>query len=814
MLLDTLRQDAQYAVRSFLKAPSFAAIVLTTLALGIGASTAIFSMVNGILLKPLPLPDPDRLVYSNEVNAKGDLISISWPNYLDWRTRVKSFEALGLSRDEPLVLTGVERAERLRARRVTANFFTVLGVSPLLGRAFTDADDRPAAPPVVILTDRFWRGQLSGDPSALGRTIKLDDVAYTVVGVTPAGFEFPSSSFPRPHDLFVSMGPVSGSPNLIDRGNHNGFSSIGRLRSGATVESAERELKEIAAALEREYPNTNSAISVRTRPLAVQLVGDMRLTLLALVGAVGCLLLIACMNVANLLVARGAGRQHELAVRAALGGGRARLMRQLLVESTIISIAGGALGIAIAGWLLHALVAVAPDGTPRIGQVVIDARALLFALAASTTSGLVFGVLPAFQASGVNAQHALVRARSTGFAARSHRLRRGLMVVEIALALVLLTGAGLMMRTLHELTSVDTGIRTDHLLTTRLNLAGAQWTVPKRITFFDNLAARLRALPGVTHVAFTFSLPIDGSNWNSVFIAGDKPLPERAKLPSAAFTPISTGYFEAMGMRLVRGRLFDATESPDSPRTIVINETLAKRLWPGEDPIGKRLKQGWPETPPTISPWRDVVGVVSDVKMNGVSSETPLQVYIPAIQEPPRSMAIVIRTATDAASLGPSVEAAVRELDKDLPLFQMRTMDRMLDGSLARQRMSMTIFVVFAFVALVLASVGLYGVVSHGVTERTREIGVRMALGAEQRHVLGLVVRQGLTTTAIGAAVGIAGAVAASRLIEGLLFGVTPTDPVTFAAVAATLAIVAVTACYVPAWRATRVDPTTALRSE
>jgi putative ABC transport system permease protein len=393
-------------------------------------------------------------------------------------------------------------------------------------------------------------------------------------------------------------------------------------------------------------------------------------------------------------------------------------------------------------------------------------------------------------------------------------LRGVLVAAQVALALVLLTGAGLMMRTLHELTSVDTGIRTDHLLTTRFNLAGGQWTAPKRIAFFEQVQARLRALPGVTHVALTFSLPIDGSNWNSIFIVGDKPVPERAKLPSSAFTPVSTGYFEAMGMRLVRGRLFDAKESPDSSRTIVINETLAKRLWPDEDPIGKRLKQGWPETPPTQSPWREVVGVVSDVKTNGVSNETPLQVYLPAVQDPPRSMAIVIRTATDAASLGPSVEAAVHEIDKDLPLFQMRTMDRMLDGSLARQRMSMTIFVVFAFVALVLASVGLYGVVSHGVTERTHEIGVRMALGAEQRHVLGLVVRQGLTTTAIGAVVGIAGAIAGSRLIEGLLFGITPTDPLTFAAVAVTLVIVATIACYVPAWRATRVDPTTALRTE
>jgi putative ABC transport system permease protein len=817
MSLDNLRQDVRYAVRSYVKAPSFTMTILFTLALGIGASTAIFSMVNAILLRPLPLPDPDTLVYANEINVEGDrTISVAWPNYLDWRARAQSFAALALSREEPMTLTGVDRAQRLRARRVTGNFFTVVAVSPALGRGFTDDDDAPKAPPVALVSAGFRQTQMGGDQPVLGRVLTLDGTAYTIVGVMPAGFEYL-----RPYDVFVSMGPIAGTQNIADRGNHNGFSALGRLKPGVAIATADAELRTIAAGLEREHPESNSAVSVRTDRLADRVVDSVRLTLLVLFGAVGFLLLIACVNVANLLIARGAGRQHELAVRAALGGGRARLAMQLLVESTLVSACGGTLGVAVAAGLLRLLVAMAPDGTPRLTDVRLDGAALLFAFGAAAVCGIVFGALPAFQASAAGGQQALIRGRSAGFGARSHRLRRGLIAVETALALMLLTGAGLMMRTLQELTQVDTGIRADHLLTARFVLAGDQWTPARRRVFYDDLIARTAALPGVGHAALAYSLPIDGSNWNSIFIVADKPIPVRAKLPSAAFTPVSTGYFETMGMRLVRGRLFDRTETADSPPVIVINETLAKKLWPGEDAVGKRLKQGWPETPDRpaqpggyFSPWREVVGVVADVKFNGVSSETPMQAYLPLVHDGSRSLALVVRSATGPSSLVPAIEAIVRDLDKDLPLFQVRTMEQMLDASIARERMSMLIFGVFAIVALALASVGLYGVVAHGVTERTHEIGVRMALGAESRHVLGLVVRQGLSMAAVGTAIGVAGAFALSRWIQALLFGVTATDPATFAAVVVTLLAVATIACYIPAWRATRVDPTTALRAE
>ncbi len=804
--LERLWQDVKYAVRTYARTPTFTVAVLTTLALGIGASTAIFSMVDGILLRPLPLNDPNRLVYATEVNAKGGAMSLSWLNYLDWRGRTQSFDVLAASRDEAQTLTGVERAQRLRSRRVTGNFFQVLGVVPAIGRGFTDADDRPNAEPSVVISDEFWRTQLAADSSAVGRTLTLNARVCTIVGVLPRGFEDL-----RPYDVFVSVGPIAGTELLRSRGNHNGFSAVGRLKPGVSVEAADSELRGISIALEREHPDTNTGVRAQAELLSARLVSGIRLTLLALLGAVGFLLLIACVNVANLLIARGAARRHELAVRSALGGGRGRLTSQLLVESTLLSTAGGAVGVVLAYWLLRALVNAAPEGTPRLDGVGVDGAALAFALAASTICGLVFGAFPAFHASGTNGQQALIRGHAASFAAGSHRLRRGLMIAETALALILLAGAGLMIRTLQRTTAVDTGFRPDHLVTAQFILNGDQWTEARQRTFRDDLIARLRAIPGVTRAALTFVLPIDGSQWNSIYIVSGQPVPERAKLPSAAFTPVSLEYFETVGMRLLRGRYFEPGDRESSPRVAVVNESFAKRMWPGENAIGRSLKQGWPEDK---GHWTEVVGVVADVKFNGITAETPLQVYLPLDQVSMNYLAIVARTAGDPARLMPAVESIVRDLDEDLPLYGKRTMDQILDGSMARQRMSMMVFMMFAAVALALASIGLYGVVAHGVTERTHEIGVRMALGADRRHVLSLIVGQGLSTAVIGIALGLVGAIALSRTIEGLLFGVEASDPATFATVVGILFAVALTACAIPAWRAARVDPTRALRAE
>jgi len=805
-MLESILYDVKHAARLYLKAPGFALAVVATLGLGIGASTAIFSMVHAILITPLPLPDPGRLVWINETGHNGSFISTAWPNYLDWRARQHSFESLALSREEPLTLTGLDRARRIRARRVTGNFFQTIGVAPAFGRALTDDEDKANAAPVVLVSDGFWKTTLGGDPSAVGRILQLDQTPYTIVGVLPAGFQYL-----RPYDVFVNIGPVAATPYLAMRGNHNGFYALGRLRPGSALEPADREIRAIAADLEREHPGTNASVSARAMLLQDRYVADIRPTLLALFGAVGFLLLIACVNVANLLISRGASRRHELAVRAALGGGRLRLVRQLLVESTVVSVAGGVLGAGIAALLLRALVAAAPDGTPRIADVALDRAALLFALGAAGVCGVVFGAFPALQVSGVDGQQALVRGRAASFSAGSHRLRRGLIVVESALALMLLAGAGLMIRTVQELINLDPGFRPDHIVTTRMTLAGPQWTDERQEAFRADLVERLKALPGVRNAALTFALPIDGSQWNSIFIVEGKPVPERAQLPAAAFTPVSTGYFETVGMRLLEGRTFTSGDTAKSQTVVVINETLAKRLWPGEDPIGRHLKQGWPEDK---TAWREVIGIVADVKFNGLTNDTPLQAYLPLTQEPMRTLAIAARTAVDPGSVAPAIESVVHQMDKDMPVYLTRTMDDVLAASIALQRTSRIVFVTFAVVALVLAAVGLYGVVAQGVTERTHEIGVRMALGAQQRSVVSMVIQQGLSMAIVGSVIGIAGAIALSRWIQGLLFNVKATDPTTLTVVAAVLLAAGGAACLVPAWSAARVDPIKALRTE
>jgi putative ABC transport system permease protein len=805
MTIDTLRQDLRFAWRSYAKAPAFTLLVVTTLALGIGASTAIFSIVNGILLKPLPFPEPDRLMWISEGNKQGVGVSVSWPNFHDWRARQRSFESLALSRHGTFTLIGSGQARRLTVRTVTGNFFEVVGVQPAMGRSFTGADEKPGADPVAIVTHEFWSRQMNADPGALGRSLNLGEFQFTVVGVLPAGFRYLYD-----YDLFVAVGPFAGNPNLNDRANHQGFTGLGRLKPGVTEATAATELQKIAADLAREYPNANAGITAMVSALKTRLVNQDRDTLLVLFGAVGILLLIACVNVANLLIARGASRHHELAVRSALGGRRTRLAMQLLTESTLLSAAGGAFGVLLASFLLKVLIAVAPEGTPRIEEVALDTPALLFAIAAATACGVLFGAFPAVQASSVSGQQLVIRTRSAGASAQSHRLRRGLLVAEVALALILLTGAGLMMRTLGRLTGVETGFRADHLLTMRLALPKEFNEDARRVVLLNDLISRTRALPGVVTAAAGFSLPIDGSNWNSVFTPRDKPVPpSHDQLPSAGMIPVSEGYFETLGTRLVRGRFFTTGDTPASAPVAIVNETLANKIWPGENAVGKVLKQGFPERPGT---WREVVGVVGDVKFEGVTAATTMQVYMPMVQDPPGDFTLLVRTGVDPSSLRAQVEAVVASLSADTPVTDVRTMEEVLSASIARQRMALLVLGVFALVALVLAASGLYGLVAHSVTERTHEIGVRMALGADRRDVVGLVIRSGLSMTIAGILVGVAGAAALSKFLEGLVFGVDPMDPATFAAVVVMLLATSLAACYLPAWRATRIAPVTALR--
>lgn len=808
--METLAMDFRFAARSLAKRPSFTAVVLTTLALGIGAATAIFSIVEAILLRPLPFPGPERLVYANELDG-GDRITFAWPNYVDWRDRSTSFERVACHSATSFTVIGDGRAQRLNGRLVCAPFFDVLGVQMAMGRNFAAADDEPGAPLTAVISDAMWHRDFGGDPQILGRTLKAAAGPATVIGVLPPGFKFS-----RPEDLFLPSGTMRGrNSHWHDRGNHVGLNAIGRLKPGVSVEQANGEMKRITDDLRREYPNSNARTGGQVVLLRDRLVDGVKDTLVALMGAVGFLLLLTCVNVANLLVARGAARQHELAIRTALGSSRWRLVRQLLAESTLLSLAGAALGVAAAAGLIKILVALAPAGTPRIEEVGVNTATLLFALAAAGACGVVFGAFPAVQVSGGRGGQLLARASRTSAAVAPRRTRRVLMAAEVALALVLLVGCGLMARTMWQLNSVDPGFRHDNLLTARVVLSGALTRDGAQIAMFGaQLVEKAAQLPGVESAAVTLSLPIEGSNWGSVFTVRDKPVPPRTEIPASAFVPVSAGYFRTMEMRIQSGREFEATDTANAAPVVVVNETFANRLWPGENAIGKYVKQGWPEWDEKMSPWRRVVGVVRDVKLNGVDRETPMQAYLPFSQNPSSSMALVLRTNVDPASLARSVESVVAQLNKEVPVTRVLPMSQLMRDAIARQRLSMVILAVFAGVAIILAAVGLYGVVSHGVTERTREIGVRMALGAERGTVVRLFVLHGVATAAVGTVIGLAGAYYLSKWVQALLFQVRPTDPATFAGVAILLLAVAALACYIPARRAARIDPLAALRTE
>jgi putative ABC transport system permease protein len=805
--MDAIRQDLKFAARSLVERPSFALIVIATLALGIGAATAIFSIVDAILIRPLPYAQPEQLIVFNETTPRGRM-PLGWPNYVDFRDRATSFEAVAAYQGTAFTVLDGKRAERLNGRFVSSGFLAVLGVQPQLGRMFTPAEDRLGAESVALISDRFWTEQLGADPAAIGRTLRTSERTFTIIGVLPPGFRFG-----RADDLLAPIGPNALPDSAFaGRGNHSNLYAVARLRPGVAHEQAQAELTRIAADLAREYPNTNSGNGAELQMLRDRFVERVGPTLVVLMGAVGFLLLLACANVANLLVARGAARQHELAIRTALGSSRWRLVRHLLTESMLLSLGGAVLGVVLAIWLVRTLVAMAPPDTPRLDQVAINRASLLFALAASAVCGLLFGAFPALQTSGSRGEHLLARSSRASAAVSPRRTRRVLMGVEVALALMLLSGCGLMIRTMMQLAAVDPGFRADHLLTARLTLSGELWNAAeRRVAFYERMLEAVRGIPGVTDAALTLSLPIEGSNWGSVFIVSGKPIPPRADLPSSAFVPVSDTYFRTMGIAIKKGRGLEPRDAAGSATVIVINETLAARMWPGEDPIGQRLKQGWPED---TNPWREVVGVVADVKLQGVDQSTPMQVFLPLTQETPRSIAIVARTAVEPGTLSKALESTVQALQPDLPAMRILPMTSLMSTAVATRRLSAMILATFGIVAILIAAVGLYGVVSHSVTERTREIGLRMALGAEGRTILRLFVGQGLMTAAAGMVVGVAGALGLSSWLRQILFGVEPTDPATLAVVAAILLIVASVACYVPARRATRVDPLVALKAE
>jgi putative ABC transport system permease protein len=804
---DAMIQDLRYGIRMLLKRPGFTLIAVITLALGIGANTAIFSVVNALLLRPLPYPESERLVMLAERSKDGERLDAAYPNFADWRARAQSFVGMAAAYTESFSLTGVEKSARLEGYVTNWNFFHLLGVNPQFGRLFTEADDQYGAPRTVLISHPLWAARFGGDAEVIGQQMRLDDDSYTVIGVLPPGFEYLEAA-----DVYVPTGLfLAPSAPLLNRGNTTYLHAIARLKPGVSVEQANAEMASLGRQLAEEYPKVNEGKSAQAERLQDVMSENVRQSLWVLFGAVGFILLIACINVANLLLVRAAERQKELALRLALGAGRLRLVRQLLSESLLIALLGASLGLLVGYWMLQGLLALAPPEIPQLSRVGLDKTVLLFTLGTAAATSLLCGLLPALQSSKVDLQTALKSSGRLTAGTGREGMRKLLLIAEVSLSLVLLVGAGLLVRSMYNLLHVDLGFNDADLLTVRVRLSEGKYDPGARRRFYEECLERAGAVPGVRSVALAMSVPIRGASWDRVFYAFDKPVPSRADLPQSDYIPVSRNYFETMGMRLLRGRSITDADTAESAPVVVINETLAQRIWPGEDPIGKRLKPGYPESD---EPWREVIGLVNDVKFNGVERETSMQTYLPYPQEPRTGVGLVVRTHGDAWAVAASVEQAIHAIDNDLTVYAIWTMDQLLGESLSQRRLTLVLLASFAVLALLMAAVGVYGVISYAVRQRTHEFGIRMALGAQARDVLRLVLSKGLKLALLGIVLGTGASLVLTRLMESLLFGVKATDLPTFAAIAVLLFGVALLACWIPARRATKVDPMVALRHE
>ena len=806
--MQPLWQDLRYGARMLLKRPGFTLIAVITLALGIGANTAIFSVVNGVLLRPLPFKEPDRLVMIRETwLPKFPEFSVSPGNFLDWKRQNTVFERLVAFRGASFNLIGAGDPEQVRAMRVTDGFFAMLGGQPQIGRDFLPEEDQPGRANVVLLSHGFWQRRFGGDPKILNRAITLSSQSYTVIGVMPATFQFGET------DLWTPMAFTA-----QEAQNHGGHyvSAIGQLKPGVPVDQARAEMVVIAGRLAAQYPGANTGWSVMLMPLLEYVVRSIRPALLVLLGAVAFVLLIACANVANLLLARAAGRQKEIAIRTALGAGRARIIRQLLTESVLLSIVGGAAGLFLAKWGMDLLLKLAPQDLPRMSGVSLDGRALAFTAAITLLTGVIFGLVPALQSSRPNLNETMKDAgRGSTEGGRRQLVRNSLVVLEVASALMLLVGAGLLIKSFWRLQNVDPGFNPENALTLSVSLPQTKYPEEnQQVAFFQQLLEKVSALPGVQAAGATDPLPLTGDSVYGFAVQGRPPLPP-GQGQSTNFYTVSADYFKAMGIPLRRGRLFTERDTREAPRVSVINETMAKKMFPDEDPIGKRITFNAGAANPD---WYEIVGIVGDVKQYGLDQATPLQTYEPYTQQTSSSMTLVARATGDPTNLTAAIRNAVLQIDKEQPIANARTLDRILSTSIAQQRFSMLLLGVFAAVAVALAAVGIYGVLSYSVTQRAHEIGIRMALGAGRHDVLRLLIGRGMLLTLIGVAVGLASAFALARLmtalLSDLLFDVSATDPMTFGLVALLIVTVALLACWIPARRATKVDPLVALRIE
>jgi putative ABC transport system permease protein len=822
-----LWQDIRFGVRVLLKSPGFAVVTILALALGIGANSAIFSVVNGVLLRPLPFKTADRLVFLSEWSQQVPNMSVSYPNFQDWRAQSHSFDELAAFRSNGFVLTNAGEPERLTAREVSQGFFPALGVAPALGRNFTPDEDKTGGNKTVILSYGLWQRRFGANPAALGQALTLNNESYTVVGILPQGFEWQA-----PVDIWVPLGLRA--DRMDQRDSHPGIYVVGLMKNGVTEEQARADMRGVAERLAQEYPKTNSGNGFTLTSLQFQATQNIRSSLFILMAAVAFVLLIACANVANLLLARAASRSKEIAIRTALGAGRTRIIRQLLTESLLLSITGGALGLLLATWGVDALLAAVSNDVPNIilNNVRLDSRVIFFTIGASVITGLLFGLAPAIQISKSNLNETLKdggRGGSEG--AARHRVRNILVVAEVAVSLLLLVGAGLLVKSFLNLRQAELGFEPDRVLTMRLALPEARYKENAKIeNFFNDLLGRVKALPGVESAGLTVGLPMNGGIESGVTFEGQE-VTDTKEITVAVNLAVSPGYFKAMEMPLVEGRYFTDQDREGSPRVAIIDEMMAARFSPNASAVGKRIRLGGGQPPNGMAPppWMQIVGVVKHLRYYGPNETARVELYRPFFQLPipidsplaqgqpvtfPRSASLAVRGAGDPTALTTSIRNAVHEIDPDQPISGVQTMNEIVASTISPQKFATWMLGLFAATALVLAALGIYGVMAYSVTQRTHEIGIRMALGANRGDVLKMIVGQGMKLTLLGVGIGLVGSFLITRAMSTLLFGVKATDPVTYGGVALLLAGVALLSCLLPARRATKVDPMIALRYE
>jgi putative ABC transport system permease protein len=807
------------------KAPGFTLIAVLTLAIGIGANTAIFSVVNALLLKPLPFPEPQHLVagpgMTDTRNKSTDTLgALSYPDFFDFRDQNQTLASVAVFRDRAFALTSEQGASSSHGVRSSAEFFDVLGIKPSIGRTFSRADEQAGGGPggfKVILSDDFWRQHFGGDPNVLGRTLELDREVYTVIGVMPPRFQFPIQS--DPIEFYVTIAADASThdgtkPVTDERGNHL-LEAIARLKPGVIIDQAQADLSTIAANLERQYPNTNSFNGIRFKPLREELIGDVRPALYVLFAAVVCVLLIANANVANLLLARASMRGREIAVRAAVGASRGRIIRQLLTESVALAALGGACGLLLAQWGTEALIRMVPQNIPRLGAIQLDGNVLTFTILVSLGTGIFFGLVPAWQASQVDLNTALKSGSRTGGGGEHRaRLRNGLVMGEVALAVVLLVCAGLLIQSFARLGNVPPGLQPDRLLTASVQAPPAAYpTNDKIIAFYQRFLERVRTAPGVQSASAILPLPLSGNNMTTDFDIEEHSQPEGHR-PAAPVRIIATDYFKTAGIPLRQGRSFDQREQLNSPPVVIVNERFAEKYFPGQNVIGKPIKPGL-SADNSGEKVRQIIGVVGNVKHFSLRNEDSPEMYVPQSQIPVHTMSLVVRTnVADPNAVAASIRKELADIDSTIPLRSVRVFDDYISRSLARPRFNALLLLIFASSALVLTAIGIYGVMAYSVAQRTNEIGIRMALGAAQSSIFKLVIGQAMILVAISIVIGLVGTFAAARLLNSLLFGVSAWDPLTFSAIVILISLVAFLAAWLPARRASRVDPIIALRAE